>query len=120
MLERGINNLFLNTTEPTTPGWNILAPLLGLSFLLLAGGAYASHLILRQFSATKAATLPQPDILRVEGKEQYHQLQLYHKHSPGMVHQVEAGYSTPGVGNTGVQAQGGMHLNRSVSKKFGS
>ena len=74
--------------------------------------AYASHLILRKFSAAKVSTIAQSDI-NTEGKEQYHQLHLYRQYSPGMVHQAVAGYSTPIIR---LQYQGSSDIKRLVNR----
>ena len=101
----------LNTnTNQDTPRWNVLAPLLGLSSLLLAGGAYLSQWIMRQFTAPKLPTMTQPGS-EAEDHEQYQQLKLYHQPQPCMVHQSLPGYSTP---STRTQGGGDSLINRSV------
>jgi hypothetical protein len=58
----GLPSPFLNTmADPSTPSWNVLAPLLALSSLLLAGGAYVFHGIVKQFTETKVPTMTQCD-----------------------------------------------------------
>ena len=102
--------MILNTKANPSTRWNVLGPLFGLSSLLLAGGAYVFHWIMRQSTAPKVPTMSQPGS-EAEDLEEYQQLKLYHQPQPCMVHQPLTGYSTP---STRTQGGGDSLINRSV------
>ena len=90
-LGTGSNSPHMDYNQPGTHSWRVVVPLLGLFSLLLAGGVYMFHRMVRQLTGAKITTAPQSDL----NTDEYHQLQLYHQPSPCMVHQAQPGYSTP-------------------------